>query len=357
MSISSRTSSPTSKVQSPIEGSVSKPVLPGKSSMHSESLERMTPDWLINATPPRRAAIKDSATRLPDWYAHASDAQQQALRASFNASFISQTRLDQTMSALHDAETFAGPILAKALKARFSVDVDVNKTWVCLRRPLEVGVLDIEVSSFEVLKLSLLQAALHNFEASECEESAFHRESGFVIETPTPGTFQNVALGMTVRQFLSLCRTLDIGAQYQTCVNGFFHPAEARVETNLREQFIDSQKTAMRAAADLALLKKDIEPQDYSMILSVIGGEVHPRLGDRQVWFRDLALMKRRMTGCVVFSISEQYRYTSDFIVYIPHDPEHPLKRYTSAQLRDEFKRQFTAGNTRSASDGRPTAH
>ena len=357
MSISSRTSPPTSKVESPIEGSESKRLLPGKSSMHSESLERMTPDWLISATSPRRAAIKDSATPLPGWYVHASGVQQQALRASFNASFISQTRLDQTMSALHDAETFAGPILAKALKDRFSIEVDVNKTWVCLRRPLEVGVLDIEVSSFEVLKLSLLQAALHNFEASECEEGAFHRGSGFVVETPTPGIFQDVALGMTVRQFLSLCRTLDIGAQYQTCVNGFFQPADTRAQANLREQFIDSQKTAMRAAADLALLKKDIEPQDYSMILSVIGGEVHPRMGDRQVWFRDLILMKRRMTGCVVFSISEQYRYTSDFIVYIPHDPEHPLKRYTSAQLRDEFKRQFTAGNSRSASDGRPTAH
>ncbi|MBI3907190.1 MAG: hypothetical protein HY309_17315, partial [Pseudomonas fluorescens] len=89
MSISSRTSSPTSK-----------PLLPGKSSMHSESLERMTPDWLISATTSRRAAIKDSAIRLPDWYVHASGAQQQALRASFNASFISQTRLDQKMSAL-----------------------------------------------------------------------------------------------------------------------------------------------------------------------------------------------------------------------------------------------------------------
>jgi Leucine-rich repeat (LRR) protein len=357
MTLSSRTSPATAKVPSPIESSVLKPMLPGKSSMHSESLERMTPDWLINATSARRTAIKDTGTRLPDWYVHASRAQQQALRASFNTSFISQTRLDQAMSALHDVETFAGPILAKALKDSFSIDVDVNKTWVCLRRPLEVGMFEIEVSSFEVLKLSLLQAALHNFEASECEEGAFHSGSGFVVETPIPGTFQDIALGMTVRQFLSLCRTLDIGAQYQTCVNGFFQPDDRQAQTSLREQFIDSQKTAMRAAADLALLKKDIEPQDYSMILSVIGGEIHPRLGDKQVWFRDLVLMKRRMTGCVVFSISEQYRYTSDFIVYIPHDPEHPLKRYTSTQLRDEFKRQFTAGNSQSASNGRPTAH
>jgi hypothetical protein len=105
---------------------------------------------------------------------------------------------------------------AKALKDQFGVEADVNKTMVCLRRALEVSELEIEISSFEVMKLSLLQAALHNFEASECEAGAFHRESGFVVETSTPGTFEVIALNISVRQFLSLCRKLDIGAQYQT---------------------------------------------------------------------------------------------------------------------------------------------
>ncbi len=140
-------------------------------------------------------------------------------------------------------------------------------------------------------------------------------------------------------------------------MKAFFQPAEAQLEATLRQQFIDSQKTAMRAAAELALLKKDIEPADYRMILSVIDGEVHPRLGGKPVWFRDLSLMKRRMTGCVVFAICEQYRYTDELIVYVPHDPQHPLKRYTSAQWREEFKRQFTTRDTTSADNGGPTAH
>ena len=329
----------------------------GRSSIHRELLEQMAPDWLINATPARRAAIKATGTLPPDWYQRASIGQQRALKESFDASFASQARLDKTMSSLQDIDSFAEPILTKALKDRLGIEVDVNKTLVCLRQPLEVSDLEIEVASFEVLKLSLLQAALHNFEASECEEGAFHRRSGFVVETSTPGTFQVAAVNMTVRQFLSLCRQLDIGAQYQTCVQAFFQPADAQKEMTLRRQFIASQKAALRAAAELALLKKDIEPDDYTMVLSIINGEVHPRLGNKSVWFRDLSLMKRRMTGCVVFSISEQYRYTNEFIVYIPHDPEHPLKRYTSAQLREEFKRQFTARGTSSSSSGGPTAH
>ncbi|MBV6826956.1 NEL-type E3 ubiquitin ligase domain-containing protein [Pseudomonas sp. PD9R] len=328
-----------------------------KTSIHSDLLKQVTPDWLIDATSDRRAALKATRTRLPDWYLRASIEQQKALKNGFNASFTAQSRLDKMMSTLQDIDTFAEPLLIKALKNQFSIEVDVNKTSVCLRRPLEVGVLEVEITSFEVLKLSLLQAALHNFEESECKEGAFHKGSGFVQETSTSGTFEVAHLNMTVRAFLSLCRTLDIGAQYQAYVKAFFHAKDAQKETALRQQFMTSQKTALRAAAELALLKKDIEPDDYTMILSVIRGEVHPRLGNKPVWFRDLSLMKHRMTGCVVFSISEQYRYTSDFIVYVPHDPQHPLKRYTTEQWRDEFKRQFTARNGSPSGSIAPTAH
>lgn len=329
----------------------------GKRSFHGPLLEQMTPEWLINATPARRAALKNAGTQLPEWFLRASVKQQQMLQECFNASFNSQARLDKTMSTLQDIDTFAAAILNKALKERFGVELDVNKTLLCLRRPLAIGDLEIEISTFEVMKLTLLQAALHNFEESECEEGAFHRESRFVVEASTPGTFQPLAVAMSVRPFLKLCRTLDIGAQYQKYLKGFFQPADERVETTLREQFIASQKDAMRAAAELALLKKDIEPKDYDTILSVINGEIHPWQGNKKVWFRDLSLMKRRMTGCVVFSISEQYRYTDEFIVYVPHDPEHPLKRYTTAQLREEFKRQFTVRDTLAADVAAPTAH
>ena len=331
-------------------------IAPEKTSIHRDLLKQMAPDWLIKAAPERQAAIRASATRLPDWYRHASVQQQQALKSSFNASFTAQTQLDNAMSALQDIDAFAAPLLTSALKDQFSVDVDVNTTLLCLRRPLEVSDFEIEISHFEVMKLTLLQAALHNFEASECEEGAFHRASGFVVETTTPGSFEPITLNMTVRAFLSLCRALDIGAQYQTCVQGFFESATAQ-EATLRQSFIASQKTALKAAAELALLKKDIEPDDYTMIVSIVNGEVHPSVGNRPVWFRDLSLMKRRMTGCVVFSICEQYRYTDDFIVYIPHDPEHPLKRYTKAQWRDEFKRQFTARDASASGAQGPTAH
>ncbi|UZT90504.1 dermonecrotic toxin domain-containing protein [Pseudomonas koreensis] len=327
------------------------PRTPVSASLHGKLLEQLIPDWLIAASPERRAAMKVASTRPAHGYHHFSNDQQQALKERVTAAFVAQSRLDKTMAGLESVDAFAQALLGKALKDQFNVTVDLGKTLLCLRRPLELGVLEVEVSTFEVLKLPLLQAALHNFEASECEAGAYHARSGFVVETATPGEFQVVDIGITVRQFLTLCRSLDVGARYQARIKAFFEKTDT-----LRRHFIASQKTALRAAAEWALLKQDIEPADYRMILSVVDGQIYPQLGGKAVWFRDLSLMKRRMTGCVVFSISERYRYTNEFIVYIPHDPQHPLKRYTMAQMREVFKGKFTAADPTASAPG-PTAY
>ncbi|MBF4557555.1 hypothetical protein H7698_15865 [Pseudomonas sp. p50] len=310
-------------------------------SIHGDFLEKSIPQWLVDAAPQRRKAIKDAGTVLPDWYLNATPEQRQDLNQSFNASATAQARLDKTMSTFKDIDTFAEPLLLKALKDQYAVEVDVNTTLMCLRRSLEVGVLAVELSSFEFLKLTMLQAALHNFEAWECKPGAYHQTSGFMVSTATPGTYAPVAVKLTISQFTTLCRRLDIGAKYQAYLKSFFHPADTRVEATLRQDFIASQKAAMRAAAEQALLTKDIEPGDYAMILSVISGENHPWMGDKQVWFHDMGLMKHRMTGCVGFVICEKYRYNDEVILYIPNDPAHPLKRYSGSRMKQEFKRLF----------------
>lgn len=351
------TSPPTSSTEANQKTPLHKTSAAGKSSIHAAFLEQTSPDWLINATPARRAELKAAPAHLPHWYQEASVEQKQILQESFAARFKAQTRLDKTMSALLDVEIFAARLLVKALKEQFAVEVDVNKTLVCLKRPLEISVLEIEVATFDVLKLSLLQAALHNFEASECEHGAFHEESSFIVETTTPDTFQVVDLNITIRQFLSLCRTLDIGAQYQVYVKAFFHPSDADKEATLRQQFIASQKAALLSAAAVALLRVDIEPNDYEMIRSLVDGEMDLRLGGKQVWFCDLALMKRRMIGCAVFLISEKYRYGTDVIIYIPDDPVHPLKRYPLKQMKAELERRFTARDAQPPKDDGPTKY
>lgn len=326
-------------------------------SLHGELIEQAIPGWLTGATPQRRRALKEAHASLPDWYQHASVQQRTALNDSVTASFSAQTRLDKVMAGLQDIDTFAAPLLTQALKDRFNVELDINKTFLQLNKPLEIGIFGIDVSHFEVLKLPLLQAALHNFEAAECEDEAFHASSGFQTESSTPGTLESVKTQLTVEQFTGLCRTLDIGAKYQEYLKDYLHPTDAVADHVFREKFCTAQKTALRAAAERALLQKDIEPRDYTSILSIIDGDLEPRQGNKQIWFRDLSLMKHRMLGCVLFSICEKYRYSDELILYIPNDPHHPLKRYTWTQVKAMFKQRFTARDGAPAGDGGPTVY
>ncbi|WP_438869474.1 NEL-type E3 ubiquitin ligase domain-containing protein [Pseudomonas sp. L1(2025)] len=324
-------------------------------SIHGDFLEKAVPQWLVDATPERRSALKNTVPVAPLAYKTGAPEQRQAVSASFKASTIAQVRLDATMATFKDVDAFARPLLLKALKDQYQVEVDVDKTLLCLRRPLYISAVEVEIGSFEFLKLSMLQAALHNFEAWECKSGAYHSTSGFVLETTTAGTYESTAVNLTVSQFMTLCRSLDIGAQYQTYLNAFFAPVDTRPEPPLRQHFIAAQKAAMKAAADYAVMTGDIEPADHAMIVSVVNGSLYPTLGNKRVWLMDLSLMKKRLTGCVYFAIGD--RYSDELILYVPHDPAHPLKRYTKQQLRDAFKRLFTARDGMAADDPAPTAY
>ena len=322
------------------------PKPPATESLHADFLEAAMPAWLIEASTQRRQAMKQVGTQRPAWYANASPEQRKVVDACFKESLAAQNQLDKTLSSFLDIDTFARPLLIQALKDQFQIEVDVDKTLLRLTRPLEITVIKVEISSFELFRLPLLQVALHNFESWECDLGAYHETSGFMMQADAPGTYEPMALNVSVGQFLTLCRTLDIGAKYQAYLKSFFYPADTATETTLRQHFIASQKAAMRAAAEQALLTGDIEPRDHAMILSVIKGENNPWMGEKPVWFEDMSLMKQRLVGCVAFSICELHRYSDEMILYVPHDPEHPMKRYDGDQLEKRFRQLLTTPET-----------
>ncbi|KRP48307.1 leucine-rich repeat-containing protein [Pseudomonas libanensis] len=325
-------------------------------SIHGDFLEKAVPQWLVDATPARRSALKAVPPALPQWYKDATPAQRNTLNASVKASAVAQVQLDKTMATFKNIDAFAKPLLLEALKDQYQVEVDVEKTCLCLRRPLEISIAQVELGSFELLKLSMLQAALHNFEAWECKPGAYHKSSGFVLETATPGTYEPVILGLSVSQFTTLCRSLDIGAQYQTYLKAFFAPVDSSPAPALRQHFIASQKATMKAAADHAVLTGDIEPADHAMIVSMVNGTLYLTIGNKRVWPYDMSLMGKRLVGCIYFVIGD--RYAEELILYIPHDPAHPLKRYSSRQqMCDTLKRLFTAREGMTAVDPTPTAY
>lgn len=333
---------------------------PPTPSIHRQLLIGVTPQWLIESTAPRRAALKHADTSLPPAYWRATPEQRQQLHACFTASFSTQTAVDKTLSALQGIDAFARPLLVNALKEQYDVTLAPHvDTWLSLRKSLLVSDFKIAARTYDFLKLELLQAALHNFEESECEEGAFHPSSGFRWHVSSSGSSPDepllpVRLGrLKVHEFVQLCRSLDLGGKYQAYISDFF----ASVETTLRQQFIASQKAAMRAAAELARLCQDITEDDYTMILSVINGERAPQMDGQPVWICDLGLMKLRMTGCVLFLAFDDEHLDSP-ILYVPQDPYHPLKRYKDhAQLLGTLQRRFTTPGAATTRVERPTAY
>ncbi|MGF6096282.1 NEL-type E3 ubiquitin ligase domain-containing protein [Pseudomonas sp. 18175] len=326
-------------------------------SIHRDYLERSSPPWLVGTTSARREHLKAAPVQPPDWYLRATPQQQKTLNDTYTASFTAQSALDKAFATLQDIDSFAEPLLVKALSEQFNVQLDVHKTILQLRTEVEVRQPAYTLRTFDIVRLPLLQAALHNFEEWECKAGAFHASSGFVVATAQGDAYEKVSTTLTVVQFTGLCRSLDIGAQYQRYLKAFMYPEDSTAEQALRHKFSAARKADLAAAAEQALLTQDIGPEDYQMITSVINGQNHPWMGTRQVWFRDLELMRKRLTGCMAFVICEKYHYTRDLILYIPHDPHHPLKRVTADEFQAIFKQRFTERDASTPDDGSPTAY
>ncbi|MFW0756473.1 NEL-type E3 ubiquitin ligase domain-containing protein [Pseudomonas sp. H11T01] len=327
---------------------------------NTEILKSAIPDWLILASPERRAALRGASVEIPLWYKNASAEQYKEMKRLTEASLKSQNALDTIMSRMEGIAAFAEPLLIKALSEQYNVHLDVNTTFLRLKKPLTVGALGIKVSTFEVMTLSLLDAALHNFEAFECKGGAFDASSGFVTRPNPAAQFEPITTTLTVEHFTALCRTLDIGQKYQDYLTSFLKSGEPVAEAFLSRKFIGCQKGALKSAAYIALVKKDIDQNDYNIILSVIAGEQKVMNGNTPVWFWEPVVMRRVLTGCLAFSTIEKYTYgLKEVILYIPHDPEHPLKKYAEGQsIEKELTRQLLAPDTSAGNtDGRPTPY
>jgi Leucine-rich repeat (LRR) protein len=333
---------------------VTNPVIAQEHGPNTEFIKNAIPDWLINTSPQRRAAVRGASATIPPWYNTASLEQRKEMTRLTEASILSQTALDTVMASVTDIGAFAEPLLIKALADTHNVHLDVHKVRLRLRKLVTIGSLEIEVSSFTVMTLSLLDAALHNFEAYECEPGAFHTSSGFVTEN-AGGIDEPIVTTLSVEAFTTLCRTLDIGQLYQNHLKSKLLPEDAVAQAMLSRTFIGCQKDALQAAAYMALVKNDIELNDYNIILKVIADEQNIMNGNAPVWFWEPVLLGHILTGCMVFATVEKYKYGVDeAILYIPHDPEHPVKKYRVSP-QPELTRRLLATVTSPGKAGQAT--
>ncbi|KTB67868.1 hypothetical protein AO066_27670 [Pseudomonas fluorescens] len=304
------------------------PPAPIEQGQHYALIKQAIAPCLSQASPSRRLALKQTPAQIPDWYAGAAQPRKDQIKALLDARCSSLNELEKSLAKLQSVTAFAQPLLEAALK-QAGFELDVNQTWLRLYYPVE-DAFGVATGSFRTKTFSLLQAALNNFEAREAEAGFFNASSGFITTPDARGHFERHPTTLKIETFARLCRGLDLGAKYQAHLKSFLQPQDAVAEGVLRERYLKHQKAAFEAAACLALLKGDIDDSDHALLMRVLAGEPQIMLGDKQVWYRVPCLMNLRLQDCLVIDPCVKYRYSTWVIVYIPDDPDHPIKRYAS---------------------------
>jgi len=360
-------------------------------SIYLEYLAEKVPTLLNKIPIHRYESLLNQKPAVPEWYGNARPMDRQYLKALINERWRLQAPLENTLSDLqHDIKAFAQPLLIEALKDQLNLELDVNATLLRAYVPATLT-FGIDTQASRMRQSTLLEAALHNFEEPETQAGAFRDGSGIFIKD-AQGQLQRQAL--TVEQFASLCRTLDIGAQYQKHMTALLKPETVDAKATLERHSIACEKAAFNEAALIAHLKGDISFYAYGKLQEARDRKSNIMLGDRPMQCHRLSLMGFNLTGIVLFSavadpaliketydslvprhqqvlmewsqslsilpgqefgqfkllkaffangprgvvdevlrrqdIDKQSRLDGTLIVYVPDDPEYPLKEYPS---------------------------
>ncbi|WP_371922022.1 dermonecrotic toxin domain-containing protein [Pseudomonas sp. 31-12] len=339
----------------------------------------------------RQVLIADLKPVFPEWYVKASAIDRHYLKELIGERWRLQDTLDDTLGDLQkDINAFAEPLLVKALKEKLNLTLDVHATTVRLYIPALLG-FGIDTHASRLRQSTLLEAALHNFEEAETRAGAFRDGSG-VFTTDAEGALKRHPL--TIERFASLCRSLDLGAQYQRHISGLLDPAGIDAKASLERHFIGTEKAAFNESAMIAYLKGDITSYAHGKLQQLRDNQANISLNNRPLQSHRLSLLGVKLSGIVLFSavadpsrikqiyddlvpthqqtmlewsrklavlpgqefdqfkllkaffsngpsgvveemlrrddIDKQSRLDGTLIAYVPDDPDHPLKEYAS---------------------------
>lgn len=298
------------------------------------------PQWLGKASNARRQGIKNAPLTFADWYANASREQQAPFKQTINAHWVAQNQVDAALAALNTPQQFAAPLLQQALQTRFGVEAEVGTTYLRLYTPL-TALFGVPTGGYSTWTVSLVDAALHNFDAAESKSDAYTSESTFITQPSADGRFNTlpaVRNKVSIEQFVKLCRELDLGKHYQGYLTEFFGFKDAVLKAALRNKLITHLKAEAQANVFLAHLKKDVSTSVFSALKNHLKGISGISFDGQPLFSHDLSLMNAPLTGIVLIAPDlEAHAGTVPIAAYIPGDPQAPLKYYANgtAFMRD----------------------
>lgn len=312
---------------------------------HYQPLKVAIPQWLGNTSVTRREALKNSVPLLPRALKSAPAEQHALMKTLAGAHIDAQSQVDKSLEHLQDAAAFAEPLLKAELKSSFDLDLDVRNTFVRLYIPATTPLFPIKTGA-RVWSVSLLEAALHNFEDRETQDNAFEAESTFTTAPTLTGQFETlpaIKARLSIPAFTQLCRRLDIGAKYKASLEDNLGYSDPMVATVLRNKLDASEKTAMKAALQWARMNRDVSESAVRLVEALLDGMKGLYVNGAPLLCHDVSMLCAPLTGIVVFAPDLYLSQNNARVVaYVPDDPEHPFKEYTSPlEMIVELTRQL----------------
>lgn len=301
---------------------------------HFDLVKQQLPGWLLETSQHRFDALKQLQPDIADLHRNApAPAQRLPFKQALGSHWSTQNAVDKKLAKLSDINAFAEPLLKDALRDYGMIDV--QHTSIRLYAPAKSPWWAINVRPGVTARTTtLLEAALHNFSASETFAS-----HAFLSPEDARGqreilTFSHAVTGqaLTAETFKTLCRHLDIGARYLQHIKTQLGFDNAALASELRSNVIDNLKAGLNSAAHLALARKDIAEDSYALIQTLLQRDGPLQLGGQTLDLYTLNLLGTRLTGILVIAPTRTDAVTSRILVYIPEDPAHPLKEYASSQ-------------------------
>ena len=284
--------------------------------------------------------LKNHRFNLPDWFINATSHQRNNLKYSHQLNQESFAAVSTYLEQISTVEAFAAPLLEQAIKDTFGITCDVRKNVISISTN---NWFTGEVESWT--SQTLLQAALHNFEAGQTEPGGIpYRSHIWDYKSKHSGDRPPQLIDIEPVAFARLCRELDIGGRYQTHLSTLFAPSDSAKKTQLEHAFIQHERHVLMLQADIALMKGDIAQSTHSTLISLCRGQHNTLLNGQPITFNSLVLDDIPFNSMILAhgTSLEQGRRC---IVYIPGDPisclkEYPTARDAAAGLMDKLKEQ-----------------
>lgn len=332
--------------------------------VHYDFLKDRVPAWFNQASTQRQEELAGHEMhQLPSWYRAASPDAKAVLGDRHTRYRQTLNTVDDRLGSISDIAAFAEKLLKDAIKKEFNLDLDVRNVYFARKYGTPRGRSDLygfftleqENNSrlnYRYRGISLLEAALANFEPDEeqplpCDDchiiTTFGAYDGEIL--PTFYAINSQAVAVAPHAFAKLCRTLDIGARYQKHLKAILHPADVVERRAMEQQLQEHHRQQLALSVEIAHLQFAANPRSgrvesgisadaYQLLKQVLADAPGLTLDGRRVTFHVLKAFGIELVGPLLLGPD---RYKSDkverLLVYIPNDPQQPLREYASSLL------------------------